>query len=175
MARQGLNVSTNVPVAADKITADNLLEQIIKVDVGAEGVADPLTAGQKTKANSVPVTLASDQGPIDTKDAGPAQNLTRTYTESANMTTAAAITAAPNAGEKVVLMDVLVSADTAMNFSLQMETSNNVLAKVFLPANGVAQITLRGFVKGDAADKRIFGKASVAGNVAITAVQFSEA
>jgi hypothetical protein len=108
-------------------------------------------------------------------DNGPSQTLTRTYTASADMSTAAAITAAPTSGQKIVLMDVLISVDTAMSFSLQMETSANVLAKFYLPANGTMQVTLRGFIKGDAADKKIYGKASVAGNVAVTAVYYSEA
>jgi len=46
---------------------------------------------------------------------------------------------------------------------------------VFLPANGTVQITLRGYIKAAVADKKLQGKASVAGNVAITAVYFSEA
>jgi hypothetical protein len=113
--------------------------------------------------------------PGATKDNGPAQTLTRTYTASADMTTAAAITPAPGAGKKLVVMDLLISADTAMNFSIQMETSATVLAKVFLAANTPAQITLRGFLKGDAAAKKIMGKASAAGNVAVTAITFEEA
>lgn len=107
-------------------------------------------------------------------DAGPVQTLTQTYTASANMTTAAAITAAPAAGKKIALVDVLISADRALDFDLEMETSGNVLAKIFLPAKGSAQITMRGYLRGDVADKKIFGKASAAGNVAITAVYFSE-
>jgi hypothetical protein len=50
-----------------------------------------------------------------------------------------------------------------------------VFAKLYLPANGSAQITLRGYLKAAVADKKLMGKASVAGNVAITAVYFSEA
>jgi hypothetical protein len=99
----------------------------------------------------------------------------RTYTTSADITTAAAITAAPTGGQKIVATDIMVSSDTAMLFSIQMETSANVLAAVRLPANGSVQISLRGYLKGDAADKKIYGKASVAGNVYITAVYFSEA
>jgi hypothetical protein len=109
------------------------------------------------------------------KDNGPHQDVTRTYTESADMTTAAAISPAPGTGKKIVAMDILVSTDTAMNFTVQMETTGNVLAKVFLPGPGTAIITLRGFLKGDANNKKLFGKASVAGNVAVTAVTFAEA
>ncbi len=109
-----------------------------------------------------------------TRDAGPAQSVTRTYTASANMTTAAAITAAPPTGFYVVAEDILISTDTAMAFDVEMETTANVLAKVYLPANGTAQITLRGYIKGDTAAKKLQGKASVAGNVAITAVYHYE-
>jgi hypothetical protein len=110
-----------------------------------------------------------------TKDAGVSQTVTRTYTTSADMTTAAAITAAPTSGQKIVAMDILISTDTAMSFTIQEETSATVFAKLYLPANGSAQITLRGYLKAAVADKKLMGKASVAGNVAITAVYFSEA
>ena len=55
-----------------------------------------------------------------------------------------------------------------MLFDIEMETSANVLAAVRLPANGSAQISLRGYLKGDAADKKLYGKASAAGNVYVT-------
>lgn len=109
------------------------------------------------------------------KDDGVAQVVTRTYTASADMTTAAAITAAPTSGQKIVAMDILISTDTAMSFDIEEETSATVFAKVYLPANGSAQVTLRGYLKAAVADKKLMGKASVAGNVAITAVYFSEA
>ena len=35
--------------------------QRVKIDVGGDGVASPLVRGQQTKANSLPVTLASDE------------------------------------------------------------------------------------------------------------------
>ncbi len=110
-----------------------------------------------------------------TKDGGPSQSVVRTYTASADMTTEAAISAAPTSGSKIVGMDFLVSSDTAMNFSIQEETSGTVFAKVFIPANGVVQITPRGYLKATVANKKFMGKASVAGNVAITAICFSEA
>jgi len=108
-------------------------------------------------------------------DGGPSWTPTRTYTTSADMTTAAAITAAPTAGNKIVADDILVSTDTAMLFTIQMETSNNVLAAVRLPANATVPITLRDALKGDAADKALYGKASASGNVYITACYHSEA
>jgi hypothetical protein len=131
-----------------------------------QGLADLLTG----------IVLGAGTNAIgSTKDNGPHWTVVRTYTESADMTTAAAISAAPTGGQKVIGDDILISSDTAMNFKIQMETSTNVLAKVFIPANGTVQITLRDALKGDAADKKLFGKASVAGNVAITCCQHSEA
>src|SRR3990170_4546229 len=105
-----------------------------------------------------------------TKDAGPNQTITRTCTTSADMQTAADITAAPTAGQKIVLTDLILSVGTTMSLTIQMETSGNVLAKVYMAANSTVQITLRGFLKGDTADKKIQCDASAAGNVAITAV-----
>lgn len=51
------------------------------------------------RVNSLP---ASTMTLGATLDAGPSQAVTRTYTVSANMTTAAAISAAPESGKKLV-------------------------------------------------------------------------
>src|SRR5690242_9384261 len=83
-----------------------------------------------------------------TKDAGVAQTVTRTFTQNDNIATAAvAITAAPDAGKKIVATDILVSVDTACYLTIQEETSGTVFAGLYMPANGSAQITLRGFIK----------------------------
>ena len=106
--------------------------------------------------------------------AGLSQSLTRTYTASADMTTAADITAAPAAGQKIVVTDVILSADRALNFAIQMETSANVLANFYLGEEPV-HIAPVGYLKADAADKKLQGKASIPGNVSVTLVYFSEA
>lgn len=141
----------------------------MKVEGVASGTAIPIsgtvTANQGTASST----------PWPTKDAGPYQTVTRTYTASADMTTAADLTAAPTAGQKIVLMDLIISTDTAMSFTIQEETSATVFAKVYLAANSTAQITPRGYIKAAVADKKIQGDASAAGNVAITAFYFSEA
>lgn len=110
-----------------------------------------------------------------TKDNGPAQTLTRSYVTSADATGVIDLTAAPTSGQKIVIMDLVISTDTAMNVTVQMETSANVLAKYYMPANSTVQISPRGFFKGDAADKKIQLDASVAGNLAISINYFSEA
>jgi hypothetical protein len=132
--------------------------------------------GTLTKADgTTEPKVGSENGGGAVRDAGPSWTAVPTYTTSADLTTAATITAAPTSGQKVVADDILISAAVAMEFTLQMESSTNVLASVFLPANGTAQITLRDGLKGDAADKRIFGKASAAGGVRVTVNQHSEA
>lgn len=131
--------------------------------------------GDGTHAEVVALGGSSGVAIGATEDAGPSWTVTRTYTTSANMTMAAALTAAPTSGQKIVLDDIIISTDTAMLFEIEMETSANVLAAVRLPANGTVQLTLRDGLKGDAADKKLYGDASVAGNVYITCCYHSEA
>lgn len=93
---------------------------------------------------------------------------------SANMTTAADVTNAPTSGEKLVIVDIIASADTAMSLLFEEETSGTDIVKVFIPANGVVQITPRGKIKLATANKKLTAKASVAGNVAVTVTYYSE-
>ena len=109
------------------------------------------------------------------QDSGPSWTVTRTYTTSADMTTAGALTVAPTSGQKIVLDDIIISTDTAMLFEIEMETAETVLAAVRLPANGTVQLTPRDGLKGITADKKLFGDASAAGNVYITCCYHSEA
>jgi hypothetical protein len=101
-------------------------------------------------------------------DGGPIWKNKQKVVASADMTTAADISDAPDACCYPKADDILISTDTAMRFDVQMETTANVLASVYLPANGTVQITLRDGLKGDAKGKKLQGKASVAGNVRIT-------
>jgi len=110
-----------------------------------------------------------------TTDAGIASTSVVTYTASADMSTAAAITAAPTGGQKIVVDDIIFSTDTAMSFEFEEETSGTVFAKVYVPANGTVCLTTRGKLKLATADKRLFGDASVSGNVAVTVIYHSEA
>jgi hypothetical protein len=107
-------------------------------------------------------------------DGGPYWKPARKVVASADMTVAADLTDAPAGAQKIVIDDLLVSTDTGMRFDIQMETSGNLLASVYLAANSTTQITLRDGLKGDAVDKKVQGKASVAGNLRITALWHSE-
>ena len=88
---------------------------------------------------------------------------------------AVSITAAPDSGSKIVVDDVLLSADSAMRVDLKEETSGTVLASIYLPAYGVVQFTPRGKLKLATANKKLQLQTSAAGNVAATAFYHSEA
>jgi hypothetical protein len=153
--------------------------QIIKLAVGTADSTDMIpsdvTYGLDVDVARLPALVTSTATIGATKDAGINWTRVQTYTTSANMTTAAAFTAAPTAGEKIVLDDLLVSVSKACLFDIEMETTGNVLAAIRLPTDGTAQLTFRNGLKGDAADKKLFGKTSVASaTIYITASYHSE-
>ena len=94
---------------------------------------------------------------------------------SADISSGANITDAPTTDEKIVLTDIIFSTDTEMSIVFSEETSGAVLFKIFLPANGVGQITPRSKTKLAVANKKIVATGSVAGNVGITTYYYSEA
>jgi len=95
---------------------------------------------------------------------------------SANMTTAAAVTDAPTAGEKLVIDDILVSTDTEMSVTFIEETSLTVIhGPIYLAANSTTQITLRGKTKLPVAGKKLLCDASAAGNITVEVLHHSEA
>lgn len=127
-------------------------------------------------ANPLPTSLAASAEVIGTtKDGGPGWTSSYTYTVSADATGKADVTAAPTAGQKIVIDDLFFSVDTAMNLIFEEETSATPIFKVFLPANGLGQYTPRGKIKLPTADKKLRVDASVAGNIAVTCVYHSEA
>lgn len=110
-----------------------------------------------------------------TKDNGPQWTSVYTYTTSADMSTAANITAAPTGGQKLVITDILLSADTAMLMEFKEETSGTVIGAVRIPADGIVQITPRSKWKLPVADKKLQGDSDASGNVYITVFYYSEA
>ena len=126
------------------------------------------TAGGNEAAQ---VTLESTAA---VKDNGPAWTVARLYTTITTATTTD-ITAAPTSGQKIVLDDCLISCDAACAVSIVEETSGTVFAKVFVPANGTVQITLRDALKAAVADKKLRAITSAAVNCSITTCYHSEA
>ena len=185
----GINIPTNT-ISEDAVTK-HLQRVVVNDSSGVEQTALGITTGAKviTDANGtlqqylrglvyLDITAgakaaqpATDGGPSWTSSYG----VSSAAVVSADMTTAAAVTDAPTGGQKIVVDDIVVSTDTAMNILFECETSGVDIFKVFLPANGSAQITPRGKVKLATADKKLTAKASVAGNVAVTVTYHSEA
>lgn len=124
--------------------------------------------------------IGTADNPLRANDAGPAwtsvYGVSGARVTSADMSGAdAALTDAPTAGQKLVVTDVLLSADTTMRVDLKEETTGTVLASAYVAANSTVQVTFRGKLKLATADKRLLGRTSVAGNVAILAGYYSEA
>lgn len=112
---------------------------------------------------------------LQTRDAGPAQTITRTYTTSADATGTVAISPAASAGMRLCATDILISVDTAMSVTIQEETSGTVFAKVYLPANGGCHLAPRGYFKTAIPTKKFYIDASASGNVSVTCITFEEA
>jgi len=103
------------------------------------------------------------------KDAGSNFPVAYTTTSSADMQTAADLTAAPTTGQKLVIDDIFFGTDTAMTFTFQEESSSTVIIGGYFAANnGITQATPRGIIRLPVANKKLMGKASAAGNVYIT-------
>jgi hypothetical protein len=96
---------------------------------------------------------------------------------SADMSAADAdLTAAPTGGQKWVITDVFVSADTAMRIDIKEETSGTVMFSGYVSANsGFQQLCPRSKRKLAVADKKVVGRTSAAGNVRILVGAYSEA
>lgn len=117
--------------------------------------------------------------PGSSTDGGPAQTISlgvagKAFT-SADATTAAAVSDAPQSGMKLVILDVIASSDTAMFLLFHEEsTAANLYYKVFVPANGTVQITPRGKCKLTTVDKKLMVDASASGNISVTCIYYSE-
>lgn len=118
---------------------------------------------------------------LPTADAGMAQTSSHgvsgvPFTSSDQHSAAASVTDAPTSGQKLVITDLIFSADTAMNVTFKCETSGVVIAGPFyIAANSTVQLTPRGKPwKLATADKKLQVITSVSGNVMCDPVYFSE-
>jgi hypothetical protein len=95
---------------------------------------------------------------------------------SADMSTATAVTAAPTSGQKLVITDLYISlGSTAMQIDIEEETSGTVFFTIHGAANGFYQVIPRGRFKLATANKKLMVDTSAAGNIAVTAIYYSEA
>jgi hypothetical protein len=144
--------------------------------IGSVSIDSSQTVGLDAGAAAIGSLTAGSAAIGATKDNGPETAGTFTYTTSADMTSVADIGPAPTSGQKSVLLQALISSDTAMQFTIQMETTAGAERQSwYLPASGSVIFVPRHPVKVGTADKKWQGIASVAGNVAISTVTTSEA
>lgn len=160
-----------------KLTFDELDSQVLRPE--NDMLRAFMAAWRKMFATGVKLVAGTDTIGA-TLDAGPAWTTVRGVSgvpvNSADMTTAAAVTDVPTTGQKLVIDDILISAATAMSVSLTEETSGTVIrGPIYLAANSTTQITLRGKTKLATANKKLLCTASVAGNLTVEAVYHSEA
>lgn len=96
------------------------------------------------------------------------------FTSADQSGSAAAVTDVPAAGLKLVLTDIRFSVDTAMRVDFIDDGNSNVLFSEYVPANGGGQITLSGKLKLSTAAKALKVQTSAAGNIAVSALFYSE-
>lgn len=182
---------TGAVVAADEV--GGAVYQRVKLALGADGAAADLAPGQGLMAASVPVAIASNQSAVPvslatapalvagsatigaTMDAGPAWTPVYQHTASADASSGADVTAAPTSGQKIVVDDIIVSTGAALTVTFEEETSGTDVLKLYMAANGIAQVTPRGRIKLATADKKLRLLTSGAGTVAVTVCYHSEA
>ena len=175
-----LNVTATATVAAavDIATIAAGDTNIGNVDVASIAAGTNLIGKvgiDQVTANANEVVLKAGTASVGgTTDNGPHWTSSYLYTVSADATGIVDVTAAPTGGQKIVVTDIICSTDTAMNLIFQEETSGTAVLKLFLPANGSAQITPRSKFKLPTADKKLRVDASVAGNIAVTVFYYSE-
>lgn len=150
-----------------------MIEQVylvnpVSVSGGSVSITGPLPAGTNT------IGATKDAGPNWTTSWGVSS---APFTSANQSGSAASVTDAPTAGQKLVIIDLIFSVDTAMAVTFKCETSGAVIAGPFyLPANGTLQITPRS--KGwklATADKKLQVQTSVAGNIMVLPSYYSEA
>ena len=145
-------------------------------NIGDVDIASALPAGTNNIGDVDVLTIAAGSNTIGgTTDEGPGWTSAYTYTTSADMSSAADITAAPTGSQKLVITDIILSSDTQMLFVFKEETSGNTIGAVRLPADGTVQLTPRTAWKLPTADRKLQGDASAAGNVYVTVFYHSEA
>jgi hypothetical protein len=135
-------------------------------------------------ASGIPVQIVSQAAGSNTlgatQDAGAAWTSVwgvsgAPFTSADAHSAAAAVTDAPTSGQKLVITDIVVSVDTAMSVTFTCETTAAVIAKFYMAANGVAQISTRSKRKLATADKKLMVQTSVAGNIVVNVGYYSEA
>jgi hypothetical protein len=133
------------------------------------------TAGVHVPHHNIDVIAAGTNTIGGTRDAGPAWTSAYLHVASADASGGADLTAAPTAGQKICIDDVIISVGAALTVTLEEETSGADVAIFYMAANSTIQITPRGKIKLPTADKKLRLDTSGAGNIAVTVTYHSEA
>lgn len=167
-------MSDNVPVhpggstfiATDEV--GGVQYQRVKIAVGADG-----SAADNDSTHPIYVQ-GTDNGPAWTTVWGVSA---APFTSADQHSAVASVTDAPTSGQKIVVDDILVSVDTAMNVTFKIETAGTVIyGPFYLPSNGTMQFTPRGKGRKLAtADKKLQVLTSVSGNIMVDVSYHSEA
>jgi hypothetical protein len=132
-----------------------------------------------SSSNPLPVSLASDTDVIGaTQDAGTYYTTVLGVSGAQVATTdntLTAVTDAPTTGQKIVLDDLLISADAACNVLFEIETTGTDLFQIYFAGAGTIQFTPRGKLKLATVNKKLTSKASGSVNVKILCLYHSEA
>lgn len=98
-------------------------------------------------------------------DSGIGLTVNREFNQSADATSGLTITSTPSADNHILVYDLIISVDTAMNITLRTVTSNSILGLYYMPANSVIQITPRGGIFAEEQGEALEVVTSVAGNI----------
>lgn len=131
-------------------------------------------------SNSVTIGAAIPAGGNtigSTSDAGSAYSESRSTSSVADASTGGPhyICAAPSSGQKIILVDLLVSCASDLVLTFKEETSGTTLFAIDLAAKTPFQFTPRSRFKLPTADRRIYVEASAAGTVRWASFVRSEA
>jgi hypothetical protein len=135
-------------------------------------------------AASVPVVLTAAQlatltppaAITSVQDGGPSWTSIMATTSSADMSAAKAnLIAAPTAGLKAVITDLLITAAADMTLTLTEETTNADFGKINLKAGVPFHFSPHGKWKTTTAVKRLQGQTSGAGQIDILILSYNEA
>lgn len=92
---------------------------------------------------------------------------------SANASTAAAVTDAPDTGEKLAIKSIIVSAAAAMEIAFEEETSGTELVKFHMAQDSTVQVSFDSPLVLPTADKKLYIDTDTAGSVSATVLYYS--
>lgn len=140
------------------------------------------TVQRVTLASDDPAVVALAAVNVGVKDNGPSWTsvwgVSDAPVASADMSSAAYVTDAPTAGQKLVLDDIILTNRTsgALECTLRCDTTNAiVIGPIQVPANSTVHIRPRGKRKLATADKRAHATWSASGNINVLIGYHSEA